>query len=203
MESRKSPYAGARIDQWHNITEQLISRHPISKTNIVKAVQCAWKLATSGKIGGYSIGTEIRPRPQIMGFLLHELIPLEIIKLAGSDWRREQDKQDKDVVCISNSVFSFEIKTSSNKNKIFGNRSYGQKATNKNKVTKVDKSGYYLAINFEKFSEDDEVESPQLYKIRFGWIDSEDWKSQLSSTGQQASLTSEVECKKLLTLWEK
>lgn len=197
-----SPYENKPVDQWSAITEKLVNAHPISRENFIKSVKSAWKLITEGKLCGYTIGSQIKPRPQIMGFLLHEIIPLEIIKVAGNDWRREQAKDDKDIVCISKPKFSFEIKTSSNKNKIFGNRSYGQTATNVGRVTKVDKSGYFLAINFEKFS-DEQSEPPELYKIRFGWLDATDWKSQSSSTGQQASLSLDVERNKLITLWER
>ena len=53
--------------------------------------------------------------------------------------------------------YSVEIKTSSNKSKIFGNRSYAQKSENEKK----DKSGYYLAINFEQIS--DTNRKPKLH----------------------------------------
>ena len=62
------------------------------------------------------------------------------------------------------------------------------------------KSGYYLAVNFEKFSN---TTNPQIKLIRFGWIDSGDWIGQKAATGQQSRLSSDVENYKLLQLYRK
>lgn len=61
--------------------------------------------------------------------------------------------------------------------------------------------GYYLAVNFEKFSAT--VKSPQVGLIRFGWLDSDDWIGQKAATGQQSRLPVEVENFKLLKLHTK
>lgn len=90
--------------------------------------------------------------------------------------------------------FSFEIKTSSSARSIFGNRSYAQKAD----TTKKSKSGYYLAINFEKFTKIHQ--QPSIKLVRFGWLDHEDWMGQAAATGQQARLNRDVELYKLLEL---
>lgn len=65
---------------------------------------------------------------------------------------------------------------------------------------KKGKSGYYLAVNFEKFSN---TTNPQIKLIRFGWIDSGDWIGQKAATGQQSRLSSDVENYKLLQLYRK
>jgi len=49
--------------------------------------------------------------------------------------------------------------------------------------SKKEKSGYYITINFYETT---------LNLIRFGWIDFNDWVSQVSPTGQMASLNSNV-----------
>ncbi len=130
-----------------------------------------------------------------MGFFLHELIPLEIARRHPGVWRWEASAEDKDVVYIPDASYSIEIKTSSSKNKIYGNRSYAQKG----KPGKKSKTGYYLAVNFEKFTKHSVVR-PKLRLVRFGWIDHDDWIGQSAPTGQQARLSPEVEAGKLLAL---
>jgi hypothetical protein len=129
-----------------------------------------------------------------MGFLLHELIPLELEFRYPKLWRRERLSTEKDLVYIPDEAFSVEIKTSSSKRNIYGNRSYAQVGG----TSKKSKSGYYLAINFEKFSS--KVTKPEITLVRFGWLDQEDWIGQVAATGQQARLSPIVERNKLLVL---
>ena len=42
--------------------------------------------------------------------------------------------------------------------------------------------------------------SYQLWKIRFGWIDDEDWIGQKEASGQQASIGKKLAGLKLITL---
>ena len=130
-----------------------------------------------------------------MGFLLHELIPLELESRLPGKWKIDQDKKDKDCVCIINDYYSFEIKTSSNASKIFGNRSYAQKTSNSRKA----KDGFYLTVNFEKFEKQEnqpkilkDIIKPCIKIIRFGWLDSSDWRGQRAATGQQSNLSKDV-----------
>ena len=118
-----------------------------------------------------------------MGYILEKLIAKELALRYPANWRGASSDSDKDIVYINDIKFSFEIKSSGQRGvKIFGNRSYGQKLQNEN-YAKKNKSGYYLTVNFRK---------DKLNLIRFDWIDAEDWKSQVSSTGQMASLRKEV-----------
>lgn len=110
---------------------------------------------------------------------------------------KDSTKLDKDLVCIDNDNYSIEIKTSSSKNSIFGNRSYGIQS---NKENTKKKEGYYLAINFEKCTE--EIEKPDIRLIRFGWLSHSDWISQTSETGQQASLSKDAYDYKLIELFK-
>lgn len=192
----ESPYEGKSTNEWLNITIQLIKNHPLSSKELVKETLEAWENIFNSGIGAenFKIGENIFPTPQIMGFLLHELIPLKIITRFPEEWKKDKEVSEKDLVYIPDLKYSFEIKTSSSKNKIFGNRSYGQPSPN----PKKDKSGYYLAINFEKFSESNR---PRIRLIRFGWLDHSDWISQKAATGQQARLTVEADKNKLIEIY--
>jgi len=138
---------------------------------------------------GFKIGVNIFPKPQIMGFLLHELVPLELSVRYPKLWRTEETSEDKDIVFIPDDIFSIELKTSSSPRRIFGNRSYAQDSTK----GKKEKTGYYLAINFHKFIE--KKTRPKIKLIRFGWI------GQKAATGQQSRLPTEVENSKLLEIY--
>ena len=196
---KTSPYKDKHIDEWINITQKLIEEHPLQPEILVKIILSSWENILNAKIDEYVIGKNIIPKPQIMGFFLHELIPLKIQKAFPDNWRIEKEAQDKDIVCLFNEYFSIEIKTSSSNKNIYGNRSYSQE-TNSHKKSK---SGYYLAINFEKFDDSNLDNPPNITMIRFGWLDHEDWQGQKASSGQQSRLAPEVEQKKLLIIYKK
>lgn len=192
-----SPYNGVPASKWKTITKQLINEHPLSPDEIVSIVLDSWKDIFATRIGdkAFLIGKHIFPKPQIMGFLLHELIPLRLERDYPDTWRREATAGDKDIICLSNDNYSIEIKTSSSPRNIYGNRSYAQQtATNKKS-----KSGYYLAVNFGKFKKD--KVQPDVVKIRFGWLDHKDWLGQKAASGQQSRLSRDVEESKLLELY--
>jgi hypothetical protein len=183
--------------QWAKVTKKLIDLHPLATDEIVEVVLDSWESIFATKLGtkGFHIGKDIFPKPQIMGFLLHELIPLELSARYPKTWRGEQEASDKDIVFIPNNIYSIEVKISSNPSHIYGNRSYAQ-ASEKNKKIK---SGYYMAINFDKCSKSNP--RPHIRLLRFGWLDSDDWIGQRSATGQQARLSPEVEKNKLIELY--
>lgn len=131
-----------------------------------------------------------------MGFLLHELIPLEFAARYPNLWRGEQSKSDKDLVYIPDAKFSVEIKTSSNRTKIFGNRSYAQESESAGKKAK---SGYYLQVNFGKFGKN--TAKPEILLIKFGWLDHIDWLGQATATGQQAHLAPSTANNKLISIY--
>jgi hypothetical protein len=191
------PYSGIPKKKWVEKTKELVAAHPLKGEEIVEVVLHCWEAIFKSKIGphGFRIGTDLFPKPQIMGFFLHELIPLEFTVCYPGKWRGEQTARDKDLVYLPDPQFSVEIKTSSHKTQIFGNRSYAQKPSS----AKKNKSGYYLAINFEKFGKNKPLR-PRITRIRFGWLDHTDWIGQVSATGQQAHLGPDTEAKKLITL---
>lgn len=195
----KSPYENINSSEWQKITEKLLNNFPLSKDYLVSLVLKSWDAILRTKIADkWSIAHDVQPKPQIMGFFLHEIIGQYIQADYPKSWRKEKTAADKDVVCITNPDFSLEIKTSSDKNKIFGNRSYAQEVKQGGKKSK---SGYYLAINFEKFEETEKL--PQIRLIRFGWLDHTDWIGQSAASGQQARLPKEVENGKLVVIYKK
>jgi hypothetical protein len=192
-----SPYDGKPVSAWAKVTTRLIKQHPLKTTELVELVLAAWESVFGFKIGAkLEIGKNIFPKPQIMGFFLHELIPLEIAALYPDEWRGEQTASDKDIVYIPDDKFSIEVKTSSHPRYIYGNRSYAQGATTRKKS----KSGYYLTVNFEKYSATNK--KPRILLIRFGRLDSSDRKGQAAATGQQASLTKEADTYKLMKIYD-
>jgi hypothetical protein len=194
-----SPYNGKSKDQWKGITTKLIEQHPLDRQDIVNTVLTSWDNIFKSSIGKHSFrfGINIFPKPQIMGFLLHELIPLEFAANHPSEWRGEKTAADKDIEYIKDHKYSIELKCSSHKNQIFGNRSYAQKPSH----DKKSKNGFYLTINFEKF--ETTIPHPKIILIRFGWLDHTDWIGQTSATGQQARLTPETYDKKFEVLYSK
>ncbi len=186
-----NPYLNLPVEHWFERTNELVDNHPL-KNEIVTICLNSWQSILNGKINSFlnmSI-KDMHISPQATGALLHDVIP-EYISKNMLGFRKGQGNE-KDVVCTTDEYFSFEIKTSSQKS-IYGNRSYALSETGKSK------SGYYLAINFEKI----EANSPNILSIKFGWLDHSDWKAQKSETGQQASLTKEAKQFKLLQIYSK
>ena len=192
-----NPYNNHNIYEWYEITCKLIENHPLDMDIVVETVLESWKDIFQSSFGknNAKIGKDIFPTPQIMGFLLHELIPINLsAKLNSDDWVKDKEVSEKDLVYKPDLKYSVEIKTSSNKNKIFGNRSYAQKSDN----PKKDKTGYFLAVNFERFIDSP---NPKIRKISFGWLDHNDWRGQKAATGQQANLAPIIYKTKLLEIY--
>ena len=197
-EQEMSPYEGLVEDLWIRKTEELIDRHPLKMNELVQVVIGCWDgiLNTRLGTGRYQIGHDIFPTPQIMAFLLHELIPLELAGHHPDIWRRDNSSDEKDVVYTPDDQYSFEIKASSSRTGIFANRSYAQPSSN----AKKHKAGYYLAVNFEKFR--GVHVKPRITWIRMGWLDHTDWIAQRAATGQQARLDLRARDNKLLQLYK-
>lgn len=194
-----SPYDGLPEERWLEKTQELADQHPLNMDKIVEVVLDVWEGIFQSSLGSkaFKIGRDIFPKPQIMAFFLHALIPLELATLYPDLWRGDTDPEDKDLVYIPDVSLSIEIKTSSSSNNIYGNRSYAQKPIS----AKKSKSGYYLAINFGKFTS--KIVKPDILKVRFGWLDHTDWIGQKAPTGQQARLSAATEGVKLILLYPK
>lgn len=134
-----SPYLDLSVEEWLNITHEIVNKHPLSESEIVDAILASWQSIFDSRLGtkGFQIGKDIFPKPQIMGFLLHELIPLELAAKHPDNWRGDTNAADKDLVYVPNDSFSVEVKTSSDRSHIFGNKSYAQ-GTSKGKKVSLD-----------------------------------------------------------------
>lgn len=195
-----SPYHGLPSDQWLQVTQQIVQHHPLDMIELVQIVMESWDDIFLTKIGksGFSIGKDIYPTPQIMWFLLHEIIPLKLSQKYPKLWKKDASVSDKDLVYIPDPNLSVEIKTSSQKS-LYWNRSYAQESTE----AKKDKSGYYLWVNFQKFSDVDDGVKPEITMIRFWWLDHADWMWQKSATWQQSSLSPEILKNKLISFYKR
>src|SRR5690606_6420038 len=195
--SLKKHYATNDTTDWQKVTESLVDYHPLSEKEIVETVLKSWDDIFNSKIGSFNIGKEIFPTPQIMSFLLHELVAHYLSLKYKHLYRVGVAKDEKDIHHIKDQSLSVEIKASSHPNQIFGNRSYAQPNSG---TGQKDKNGYYITINFEKFSKSLK-RRPEILIIRFGYLEHSDWIAQAASTGQQARLSADVYKYKLKTLY--
>lgn len=194
-----SPYHGKTVAEWSEITDRLITNYPITPDEIVETVLKSWDDIFNSKIGSFSIGKEIEPVPQIMSFLLHELVAHYLSLKHPRVYKVGTEKTEKDIHCITDSSLSIEIKGSSHPSQIFANRSYAQPQSGNGQK---DKNGYYIAINFEKFV-NVKPNLPKILLIRFGYLEHSDWIAQTAATGQQARLSSDVYNYKLKQIYPK
>jgi hypothetical protein len=192
----KNPYPNDP-SKWVNVTTRLLAAFPLPMDKLVEVVLSSWEDIFHSRFGAraYEIGRDIYPEPQIMGFLLHELIPLNLAVAFPSRWRRGSAATECDAVCVTNADWSFEIKTSSSPAGIFGNRSYAHVSGRAGKL----RGSFYLAVNFAKFA--GEVR-PEITLIRFGWLGPGDWLGQRTESGQRARLTKEAKAYKLRIIYE-
>jgi len=189
----KSPYDGLPEPEWDAKTRSLVSEHPLGAAYVRETVLRCWRYILETEIGVYRIGRDIIPKPQMVGFILHELLCLEVARHDPRTWRCDEGAADKDIVNMNDDRYSVEIKTSSHPTKVFGNRSYAQVSAG----SKKSKAGYFLAINFEKFTGG---RDPHITKIRFGWLDHDDWIGQRAQSGQQATIRTAAERHKLIEI---
>lgn len=193
------PYEGKDKEKWYEVTRELIREHPLDMKEVRNIVLESWDeiFTITNASEDFKIGENVYPKPQMMGFFLEELITQKIHKLDPKTWVADRTGYSKDLENISEPKYSVEIKTSSSLKNIYGNRSYGQKGDS----TKKSKDGYYLAVNFSKFQDENKDIRPKVTMIRFGYLNYTDWKGQQAETGQQARIKSEVENVKLLPIY--
>jgi len=189
-----SPYAGQPVENWLDITRNLLASHPLSVEQIVDAVHVAWNGVWSTQIGSGAARLwlyEVDPPATVIGYFFEKLLGKELATRYPNEWAGGSSGDHKDLHYINDKRFSIEVKTSGQLGlKIFGNRSYGQEVENSDRAKK-DKSGYFITLNFH---------ARQINMIRFGWIDGSDWVAQKSATGQMAGLPPEVYQYKLFAI---
>lgn len=190
----KSPYQDKPKSEWLKITKRLLSRHPLDADLILSTAHQAWNAVWSTRVGAGKTAINIKALDvpsSVVGYFFEILFARELEKQLPGKWRGCKQGDDKDLVYVPDSRWSVEIKTSGQLGtKVYGNRSYGQKAQNQ-LSTKKEKSGFYITVNFFKHT---------LTLIRFGWIDASDWKAQASATGQMAGLPDDVYQYKLIPI---
>jgi len=157
--------------------------YPLSKKKIVEVVKESFADFKHGKFRKMNLGKEVIPEKQVQSGILHELIVASMSLIKG--FREGKQKHDKDIVFIKNNKFSLDVKTSTNPERIAGNR------LTAGRTDYVNPSGYFLCVNFDPFLKGIKLQKPKLRKIRFGWIDASKWKPQ-SGRGQAATLSSET-----------
>lgn len=188
-----SPYEGAPVTQWADITQALIEAHPLSLDMIHDTAQASWERLWSTTVGDAALGfplVELDPPATVVGYFFEKLFAKELATRFPQVWRGGKGSE-KDLHCLSDESKSVEMKSSGQLGyKVYGNRSYGQKIENTD-AAKKDKSGYYITVNFH---------GQTLTRLRFGWIDANDWQAQKSATGQMAGLGDDVYKHKLLTI---
>ena len=190
-----SPYAKKPRSEWPAITAALVERFPLSMPTLVRVVDAAWADLYTASFGdtGLRIGADIFLPAQATGVILERIIAVRLHR-EFPDWRGGNTKIEKDIVYEPELKFCFEIKTSSSRSGLYGNRSTGHRAEGRTKF----RTGYYLVINYKLPTPDDLTHA--LLNIRFGWIDDEDWVGQAQPTGQQASIGVELARLKLITI---
>ena len=128
-------------------------------------------------------GLDIFLTGQTIGNLFQMYFIERLCRMYPGIWREGRQKDEMDVVCIPKPEYSFELKTSSSKSGIYGNRSY----TKKGLMTHKDRGGWLLAVNYKRPVPNNP--SWKIYKIRFGRVDHADWNGQRSNTGQASSVS--------------
>ncbi len=192
----KSPYDSLSEALWPQKTRMLVDDFPLDTETLCRAVLEAWDDIYSSSIGHkkLKIGLDIFLPAQAIGVIIEKLIALRLNDV-DNNWRGGNKKAEKDIVYGADDKFSFEIKTSSSKSGLYGNRSTGHRSKNKTKS----RTGYYLVVNYKLPREDDLC--AYIQNIRFGWIDDKDWIGQAKPTGQQASIGAKLAALKLMTLY--
>ena len=95
-----SPYEGLSVRRWAKQTQALLRAHPLNRSEIVRIVLKVWSDILVSKIGPFQIGRHLLAKPQIMGFFLHELIPLELARCHPGIWRGDRTAKEKELVHI-------------------------------------------------------------------------------------------------------
>lgn len=189
-----SPYSGRPEDEWLDITHELVKRHPFNLKSILDASLSAWNTLWKTTVGAGPTSvalTDLNVPATVIGYFFEVILAAELALLYPDHWRGSQSKAEKDLVYLPDQSYSVEVKTSGQSGyRIFGNRSYAQRAERIDRVQK-EKSGYYLTVNF--FGQ-------TLTMLRFGWIDEDDWMPQAAPTGQMAGLPDTVYKYKLIAI---
>ncbi len=190
-----SPYSNLDMVDWELKTLELIEQYPLNLDELRDIALQTWQILWQTRIGTGKSAIrldEIDVPAMVVGYFFEKLYARELGNRYPNQWRGGQSRDEKDIVCLTNPFFSTEMKSSGQlSTKIYGNRSYAQRAKRDSSTSKVEKSGYYITVNFYQTT---------LTLLRFGWIDYEDWQPQRAATGQAATLRDEIYKYKLVEI---
>jgi hypothetical protein len=174
-------------------TQEKIDKFPISMQQLSTLVLDTGIIMLNEKLFGKSLKEIIDSSPN-KGALIGQLFPIafnqKLVAAHPDVFRPEQHIYEKDIVCIVNRLYDFEIKVSTSDEKILGNQSYANNGGYK------DKSSFYLAVNFDKIDY-------SIKLIRFGWLDIEDWGISDSLNGQGSAVNTLAQRSKMITIYKK
>ena len=187
---KSSPYLDYPLEEWKEITENLIADYPLEQEELLEIALISWRRILGSEIGEKIKIHEVELPSTVVGYFFQKLFSHELSSRYPDTWQGETHKADKDLVNIKNSFFSTEMKASGQMGySVFGNRSYNQEVNNTG--SSKDKSGYYITLNFY---------GQTINLLRLGWVDQDDWIPQGAQSGQAAILKPEVYSHKLITI---
>lgn len=137
--------------------------------HLVSASLSTMDIIAHSFIGPYPRAIALR-EPQAIGAIFHNLYPYELSKVAGVAVRMGHVKREPDVVIEDAPLYRLEIKSSSSRRGVFGNRSDTQPRATALK----EKGAYYLVLNYDKGASAAR-RSPENLRIRFGFLTPNDW----------------------------
>jgi len=121
-----SPYEGVSPERWSRVTAELVEAFPLKGDELVAVAMASWEeiYASSFGNGKLVVGRDIFLPAQATGVIFERLFALNLNR-NDTSWRGGRTKAEKDIVFDGEAQFSFEVKTSSSRDGIFGNRSTG------------------------------------------------------------------------------
>ena len=83
----KSPYEGKHEGEWKEITQKLLSSHPLNQQEIVEIILHAWDCIFKSKICDLQIGKDIFPNPQMLGYFIETLAAVKLAEKYPLIWK--------------------------------------------------------------------------------------------------------------------
>lgn len=100
-----SPYAREPIENWANITRDLIQQYPVSPAEILDIAMLSWRRFWSSQIGDEINLDEVDLPATVVGYFFQKLYSHELHSRYPNVWKGEELKSDKDLVNIHDSFF--------------------------------------------------------------------------------------------------
>lgn len=154
-----------------------VSQHPL-RHRASQCVRAALRDVTQTTLGTTSLLSALPNLKGNVGSMVGTLFEYYLEQHIRSEgFISQQAKYDCDFIYPADRVLDFEVKTSSHKHHIFGNRSAAAAREKRD-------GSFLLAVNYDK-----NTLLPVV--IRFGWVSSEHWIPQ-TGNGQQSRLSTDA-----------